>query len=102
MPRSTLIANALPEPAKAPAAEFWATLSAFTVEGEDAIASYNAEAGTIETFEGEQFALNNLSSVTGGLSGEDLPSNVHYRCDQFWNCTLVLGGQLVPNVKRTR
>ena len=102
MPRNTSIASTLPEPAKVLNADVRATLSAFTVEGEDAILSYNAIAGTIDTYEGEQFALNNLANVTSGLSGEGFPSNVHYRCDEFWNCTLVLAGQLVPNVKRTR
>jgi hypothetical protein len=75
------------------------TLSEFTVEGEDKIAVYNPSAGTIDTYEGESFALDKTTSAS---IGDEVASNVHYRCDQFWNCSLILDGQIVPNAKRTR
>jgi hypothetical protein len=75
------------------------TLSEFTVEGEDKIATYNASAGTIDTYEGESFAVDKATSAS---IGDEVASNVHYRCDQFWNCSLILDGQIVPNAKRTR
>jgi hypothetical protein len=75
------------------------TLSDFTVEGEDKIASYDASAGTIDTYEGESFAVDKTTSAS---IGDEVASNVHYRCDQFWNCSLILDGQIVPNAKRTR
>jgi hypothetical protein len=108
VPQKAAIADALPaaklspEPAAAklslkPVAPV--TLSEFTVEGEDKIASYDASAGTIDTYEGESFAVDKTTSA--GI-GDEVAANVHYRCDQFWNCSLILDGQIVPNAKRTR
>jgi hypothetical protein len=106
--QNAVIADALPAPkltlkAAAPKLSLKAvapvTLSEFTVEGEDKIANFDASAGTIDTYEGESFAVDKTTSAS---IGDEVASNVHYRCDQFWNCSLILDGQIVPNAKRTR
>lgn len=77
-------------------------LSAFTVQGDVTVASYDATAGIIETYEGETFALDKTQSASGALPWDDYVPNIHYRCDQFGNCTLNRGGQMVIKAKRTR
>jgi hypothetical protein len=105
MPQMAAIADLVAAPKPLPAPKFslkpvaQVELSEFMVEGEDKIATFDASAGTIETYEGESFALDKTTSA--GI-GDEVASNVHYRCDQFWNCSLILDGQIVPNVKRTR
>jgi hypothetical protein len=78
------------------------TNSAFTVEGEVSIASYNSWEGVIDTYEGETFALDKTLTASNALSGDDIPSSLHYRCDQFQNCSVILDGQSMSNVRRTR
>ena len=62
------------------------------VEGEVTVANYDVDAGTIETYEGSNFALDKASSASGAIQWEDFPFNVHYRCDATGNCTLVRRG----------
>jgi hypothetical protein len=76
--------------------------SAFTVEGEVTVVSYDSSEGVIDTYEGETFALDKTLVASNAVSGDDIPSNLHYRCDQFRNCSLILDGQSVSNVRRTR
>jgi hypothetical protein len=76
--------------------------SAFTVEGEVTVSSYDSSAGVIDTYEGETFALDKTLTASNAIHGDDIPSSLHYRCDQFRNCSLVMDGQYVPNVRRTR
>jgi hypothetical protein len=73
----------------------------FTVEGELTISAYNALAGTIETYEGEAFALRNVSSISSGIHSENLSPNIHYKCDRFGSCTLI-AGEFVLDAQRTR
>jgi hypothetical protein len=105
VPQKAAIADVMAAPKSLPAPKLLlkpvaaVELSEFTVEGEDKIATYNASAGTIDTYEGESFAVDKATSAS---IGDEVASNVHYRCDQFWNCSLILDGQIVPNAKRTR
>jgi hypothetical protein len=78
------------------------TQSAFTVEGEVTVANFDSSEGVIDTYEGETFALDKTLIASNALSGDDIPSSLHYRCDQFRTCSLILDGQSVSNVRRTR
>ena len=100
-PRKSAIASALPGPYRELKPDDIATTSAFTVEGELTVSGYNSLAGTIQTYEGEAFALPKAASAGGGIQGEDLSNNIHYRCDQFGSCTL-MAGQFVLKANRTR
>jgi hypothetical protein len=73
----------------------------FMVEGELTVSAYDALTGTLQTYEGETFALRNAASANGGIHGENLSPNIHYRCDRFGSCTLI-AGQFVLDAQRTR
>ena len=73
----------------------------FTVEGELTVSAYNGLAGTIETYEGETFALHDAVSANSGIHGADLSPNIHYKCDRFGSCTLI-AGQFVLDAQRMR
>jgi hypothetical protein len=100
-PRKTAIAAALLPAGRALSPDEWSTPFVFTVEGELTVSAYDALAGTIETYEGESFALHKAASASMGMHGADLSSNIHYKCNQFGNCTLH-AGQFVFNATRTR
>ncbi|MGD0632438.1 MAG: hypothetical protein ABR987_24200, partial [Terracidiphilus sp.] len=57
--------------------------------------------GTIDTYEGETFALHQTGSASSGIHGENLSPNIHYKCNQFGSCTLI-AGQFVLDANRTR
>lgn len=100
-PAPELAASPLDEPIS-PKRAVISPVSAFMIEGEVTVSSYDAAAGTIETFEGESFSLDKSLIASNEPRGSDVPANIHYRCDQFWSCSLFVAGQLVPNAKRTR
>jgi hypothetical protein len=64
----------------------------FYIEGEDAIVDYDAAAGIIATRGGKNFTIDKAGVEAASLKGHDFPLHVHYRCDQFGNCTLYTAG----------
>jgi hypothetical protein len=74
----------------------------FTVEGDVSLANFDALSKTIDTYEGESFALNQAPSGSSDIAWQDNVPNIHYRCDQSGNCDLVRAGQAFLNSKRTR
>jgi hypothetical protein len=75
---------------------------AFTVEGDVTVANYDDVTKTIDTYEGETIALAPTASQSSVITWQNYTSNVHYRCDQTGNCTLVKGGQVSLNSTRTK
>ncbi|HUD13435.1 MAG TPA: hypothetical protein VMQ56_07250 [Terracidiphilus sp.] len=86
----------------APELEHAAHTFAFTVEGDVTVANYDDVTKTIETYEGETIALAPTTSESSVITWQNYTSNVHYRCDQTGNCTLVKGGQVSLNSTRTK
>ena len=102
LPPQAEIAELLPSPREVLAPVVPDTTSAFTIEGEVSVASYDSSQGVIDTYEGETFALDKTLMASNSVSGDDIPSSLHYRCDQFQNCSVILDGQSMSNVRRTR
>jgi hypothetical protein len=92
----------VPESSAAAIASVSTIPSAFTVRGEVTVASYDATAGIVETYEGETFALDKTQTASGAVPWDEYVPNIHYSCDQFGNCTLNRGGQSLLKAKRTR
>lgn len=89
---------AKPKPVEAPKpVEF-----SFMVEGSVSVANYDAATGMIDTYEGETFALDRRASEGRTIAWLEYPAEVQYRCDQFWNCTLIHAGISVVSAKRTK
>jgi hypothetical protein len=100
-----------PQPAVAPAAESisGAVLPAgldggfkplnFYSEGDATVVGYNAADGTIQTDDGRSFVIGDTVSASNAITWQDYRSNVHYRCDQNGNCSLVRTGVIALNAK---
>ncbi len=99
--RKAAITGASPPIDQALKPDVWSTPFVFTVEGELTVSAYDALTGTIETYEGETFALRQAAGASSGIQGESLSPNIHYKCNQFGSCTLI-AGQFVLNANRTR
>jgi hypothetical protein len=61
------------------------------IEGDVTVANYDARTGAIQTYEGSNFLLAKAAEPSA-IPWEDFPFNVHYRCDEGGNCTLVHHG----------
>jgi hypothetical protein len=74
----------------------------FMVEGSVSIANYDAANGILDTYEGETFTLDRRAGGNKTISWLEYPADVHYRCDQLWNCTLFQNGVIAVSAKRTK
>jgi hypothetical protein len=96
----------IPVPAPAvlemPVAEHIEKPFVFTVEGDVSLASFDTMTKTVDTYEGETFALNQAPSGSTDIAWQDNVPNIHYRCDQSGNCDLVRAGQAFLNSRRTK
>lgn len=72
---------------------------AFYSEGDATVVSYDAAGDTITTDDGRTFVIGATVSVSHALSWQDYRANVHYRCDQSGNCSLVRTGVIALNAK---
>jgi hypothetical protein len=70
------------------------------IEGDVTVANYDAGTGAIQTYEGNNFLLAKAAEPSA-IPWEDFPFNVHYRCDESGNCTLVHHGA-TANARLTR
>lgn len=71
----------------------------FFSEGDATVADFDASAGRIETYEGRTFVIGATEAAATAASWQDSGSNVHYRCDQSGNCTLMRPGLIMQNVR---
>ncbi len=71
----------------------------FFSEGDATVADFDASMGRIETYEGRTFVLGATTMASAGASLQDSGTNVHYRCDQSGNCTLMRAGLVMQNVR---
>jgi len=90
-----------PEPIEAAAV---ATPEGFTyrVEGSVTVTNYDPAEGRIQTYEGETFVVDKSNADSNVSAWVDYPADLHYTCNQSWNCTLVHGGVEVVSARRTR
>jgi len=61
------------------------------IEGDATVANYDEGTGAIQTYEGSNFLLAKAGEPSA-IPWQDFPFNVHYRCDESGNCTLVHRG----------
>lgn len=75
---------------------------AFTVEGSVTVTNYDPSAGRIQTYEGETFVVEDSNAGNDVSNWVDYPADLHYTCNETWNCTLVHGGTEVVSARRTQ
>ena len=71
----------------------------FFSEGDATVADFDTSNGRLETYDGRTFVISNTRVAGNVQSWQDYRADVHYRCDQSGNCTLMRSGVVVPNAR---
>jgi hypothetical protein len=69
-------------------------LEAFAIEGDDELVGFDASRGVIETSM-RRFFVDKMSGGVAAVKWQDVPANIHYRCDFHAACTLTRSGAAV-------
>lgn len=72
----------------------------FMIEGYDTEANYEASSRMVETYEGTTYSFHRTPNEGQTALLQDFPTNIHYRCNQSGDCTLVLPTQAALPAQR--
>jgi hypothetical protein len=72
---------------------------AFYSEGDATVVSYDPADDSITTDDGRTFVIGATVSESHAESWQDYRANVHYRCDQNGNCSLIRTGVIALNAR---
>jgi hypothetical protein len=97
--RASAAQRAAAHKATAKAAE---KLLPFSIEGDDAIVEFDVNRGVIETSGRKTFFLDKTSMRSADPVWQEYPVNIHFRCDQSANCTLMHAGAGALRVRLKR
>jgi hypothetical protein len=70
-------------------------LASFAIEGDDELVGYDPSKGLIETSTRKTFVIDKTSGAFNAAAWEDVPANIHYKCDLKDACTLSRRGATV-------
>jgi hypothetical protein len=102
--RAALAAIAFPKPKAQPLVEE-AKLEIpdgrfrFTIEGDQTAVAYDAQSGVVSTDGPGLFVLEKAPGDAIILRPPVTPANVHYKCDQDANCSLIMASIVVPHAR---
>jgi hypothetical protein len=68
------------------------TPSAYAIEGDDELVAFDFAKGMIETSDRRTFAIDKLSVGNNLAAWQDVPANIHYRCDLNSLCIVKRAG----------
>jgi hypothetical protein len=71
----------------------------FTIEGDQTAVSYDAQSGVVSTEGTGLFMIEKPQPEATTVRPQEAPSNVHYKCDQDENCSLVMASLVVPHAR---
>jgi hypothetical protein len=74
----------------------------FSIEGDDAIVEFDVNRGVIETSGRKTFFLDKTIMASASPVWQEYPVNIHFRCDQSTNCTLMHSGAGALRVRLKR
>jgi hypothetical protein len=71
----------------------------FTIEGDQTAVAYDAQTGVVSTDGPGLFVVEKATGDAPILRPQSTPSNVHYKCDQDANCSLIMASMVVPHAR---
>jgi hypothetical protein len=71
----------------------------FTIEGDQTAVAYDAQSGVVSTDGSGLFVVDKAPGETSTVRPQETPSNLHYKCDQDSNCSLVMASVVVPHAR---
>jgi len=74
----------------------------FAIEGDDELVGYDPSRGIIETRARKTFFIDKTSGEDIAARWQDIPANIHYKCDLTAACTLTRKGAVVLHARLKR
>ncbi len=71
----------------------------FTIEGDQTAVAYDAQSGVVSTDGSGLFVVDKAPGEASIVRPQETPSNVHYKCDQDANCSLIMASIVVPHAR---
>jgi hypothetical protein len=71
----------------------------FTIEGDQTAVAYDAQSGVVSTDGSGLFVVEKAPGEVLTVRSQESRSNVHYKCDQDANCSLVMASVVVPHAR---
>jgi hypothetical protein len=71
----------------------------FTIEGDQNAVAFDAQTGVVSTDGAGAFVVEKAPGDATSVRSEETPSNVHYKCDQDANCSLIMASVVVPHAR---
>jgi hypothetical protein len=71
----------------------------FTIEGDQTAVSYDVQSGVVSTDGSGLFVVEKAPGEPPVFRPQATPSNVHYKCDQDANCSLIMASIVVPHAR---
>jgi hypothetical protein len=71
----------------------------FTIEGDQNAVAYDAQTGVVSTDGAGAFVVEKAPGDATTVRSDETPSNVHYKCDQDDNCSLIMASVVVPHAR---
>ena len=69
----------------------------FTIEGDQTAVAYDSQSGIVSTDGSGMFVVEKAPGEAPMVRAQETPSNVHYKCDQDANCSLIMASLIVPH-----
>jgi hypothetical protein len=71
----------------------------FTVEGDQTAIAYDSQSGVVSTEGQGLFLIEKAQNEPTAVHPQQIPSNLHYKCDQDANCSLIMASLVVPHAR---
>jgi hypothetical protein len=71
----------------------------FTIEGDQTATDYDAQSGIVSTEGSGTFVVEKAPGEPTAARVQEPPSNIHYKCDQDSNCSLIMANLVVPHAR---
>jgi hypothetical protein len=71
----------------------------FTIEGDQTAVAYDAQSGVVSTDSTGMFVVETTPGEVTPARSQETPANVHYKCDQDANCSLIMANLVVPHAR---
>jgi len=71
----------------------------FTIEGDQTAVAYDAQSGVVSTEGSGTFVVEKTSGEVPSVQIQETPANLHYKCDQDANCSLIMTSLVAPHAR---
>lgn len=71
----------------------------FTIEGDQTAVAFDVQSGVVSTDGSDLFVVEKTPGEVATVHTKETPANLHYKCDQDANCSLIMASIVVPHAR---